>query len=297
MRPPPLIALLILLTVSWASSSRFASRANAFGQGNEPAVRLPNNADSFKFAVLGDSGTGDKAQYELADQMAALHDRFEYDTVILLGDNIQGRERPQDFVNKFELPYKRLLGKGVKFYATLGHEDSREQRFYKLFNMRGRIHYTFSLRPDVQFFVLESTYLTSAQLEWVEKELTASQSAWRIAVLHHPLYSSGRRHGSDLTLRKALEPLFVKYNVSAVFSAHDNFYERIKPQNGISYFVVGSGGKLRQDDIDRSSGLTANGFDTDLAFLAAEIDGGRMFFNVISRTGQTVDSGELTRSE
>ncbi len=90
---------------------------------------------------------------------------------------------------------------------------------------------------------------------------------------HHPLYSSGDRHGSDIRLRKVLEPLFVKYNVSVVLNGHDHFYERIKPQKGISYFVVGSGGKLREGNIDRSTGLTASGFDTDLAFMAAEIVG------------------------
>jgi len=37
------------------------------------------------------------------------------------------------------------------------------------------------------------------------------------------------------------------------------------------------------------------GFDTDLAFMAAEINGDEMHFNVISRLGQTVDSGVLTR--
>ena len=92
-----------------------------------------------------------------------------------------------------------------------------------------------------------------------------------------------------------LEPLFVKYNVSVVLTGHDHFYERVKPQKGITYFVVGSGGQLRAGNIDRSSGITAKGFDTDLAFMAAEITGDKMYFNVISRAGQTVDSGIVTR--
>ena len=92
-----------------------------------------------------------------------------------------------------------------------------------------------------------------------------------------------------------LEPFFVKYNVSVVFSGHDHFYERVKPQKGITYFVVGSGGKLRVGNIDRRSGMTAKGFDTDQAFMAAEIIGDEMYFNAISRMGQTVDSGVLTR--
>jgi hypothetical protein len=48
-------------------------------------------------------------------------------------------------------------------------------------------------------------------------------------------------------------------------------------------------------NIDRKSGITAKGFDTDLAFMAAEISGDQMYFNAISRVGQTVDSGVFTR--
>jgi hypothetical protein len=91
-----------------------------------------------------------------------------------------------------------------------------------------------------------------------------------------------------------LEPLFLKYNVSLVLNGHDHFYERIKPQKGIAYFVVGSGGQLRVGNIDRGTGITAKGFDTDLAFMAAEIVGDEMYFNVISRLGQIVDSGVIT---
>jgi len=271
-----------------------ASAAEA-QQAAQPSVALPNKNGSFKFAVLGDFGTGDATQYQLATQMVRLRGQFKYDFVAMVGDNLYGSERPQDFTKKFEIPYRPLLDAGVKFYGALGNHDAREQRFYKLFNMNGRLYYTVKPKADVRFFFLESTYPVPEQIKWVENELKNSDSNWKIAVFHHPLYSSGDRHGSDLRLREVLEPLFLKYNVSVVLNGHDHFYERIKPQKGIQYFVVGSGGKLRAGNIDRRSGLTARGFDTDLAFMAAEIDGDQMYFNAVSRSGQIVDSGVLTR--
>jgi 3',5'-cyclic AMP phosphodiesterase CpdA len=276
-------------------SISFASLLILMAQSSAAPVPLPNQTNSFKFVVLGDSGTGEQPQYELADQMAALRERFKYDVVLLLGGNVYGSERPSDFVKKFEAPYKRLLEGGVIFHAAIGNEDSREQQYYKNFNMNGNTHYTFEPRSDVQFLALDSTYFTKEQIDWLEATLKQSKAAWKIVYLHHPLYSSGRRHGSSSALRRLLEPLLVKYNVTVVFSAHDNVYERTKPQNDITYFVVGSGGKLRQGDIDRNTGLTASGFDTDLAFVAAETTGDQMYFNAISRTGQTVDSGVLAR--
>ena len=73
-----------------------------------------------------------------------------------------------------------------------------------------------------------------------------------------------------------------------------NIVERAHPLYS-SYVVVGSSGTVRGGDINRSSRLTASAFDLDLAFLAAEIGGDTMSFNVISRAGQTVDTGRVTR--
>jgi 3',5'-cyclic AMP phosphodiesterase CpdA len=228
--------------------------------------------------------------------MNRVHDVFPFELVTLVGDNLYGSERPQDFQTKFETPYKPLLDAGVKFYASLGNHDANEQRFYKLFNMDGKTYYTFKApKQDVRFFVLESTYMTPEQIAWLEKELKDSKEDWKIAYFHHPPYSSGDRHGSDAKLREVLEPMFVKYNVSVVLTGHDHFYERVKPQKGIVYFVVGSGGQLRKGNIDRSSGITAAGNDTDLVFLAAEINGDEMTFNAVSRTGQVIDKGVITR--
>jgi 3',5'-cyclic AMP phosphodiesterase CpdA len=269
------------------------ARVQAPQTAAEP-VALPNKEDSLKFGVLGDFGTGDREQYQLADQMAKLHTRFPYDIVVTVGDNLYGSERPQDFVKKFEAPYKPLLDAGVKFYASLGNHDAREQSRYKLFNMDGRTYYTFKApKEDVRFFALESDYPRPEQIAWLQQELEKSNETWKIPYFHHPLYSSGERHGSDLTLRQTLEPLFIKFGVSVVLTGHDHFYERTKPQNGIVYFVVGSGGQLRRGNIDRNTGLTARGFDTDLAFMAAEISGDEMYFNTISRQGTIVDSGMI----
>lgn len=300
MRSRRLVAPLLLLLViagTGCGNSGFGSGTVAEAQQApaEAVVALPNTEGSFKFGVLGDFGTASTAQYQLAEQMAKLHGRFKYDVVVLVGDNLYGSDRPQDFKNKFEIPYKPLLDAGVKFYASLGNHDAREQRYYKLFNMDGKLYYTFSPGPDVRFFALESTYPVPEQFQWLENELKASSSNWKIAFFHHPLYSSGDRHGSDIRLREVLEPLFLKYNVSLVLNGHDHFYERVKPQKGIAYFVVGSGGQLRKGNIDRGSGITAKGFDTDLAFMAAEIKGDEMYFNAVSRTGAIVDSGMLTR--
>jgi len=258
-------------------------------------ISLPNAPDSLKFAVIGDSGTGSKSQYTIAEKLIASRAKFPYEFVLMMGDNLYSGSGPKDFDKKFEKPYAQLIGNGVKFYATLGNHDNPNERFYKNFNMNGERYYTFKPRNGVRIFSLDSNYMDQKQLDWLEKELTASGSDWKIAYFHHPLYSSGGAHGSDVPLREQLEPLFLKHGVDVVFSGHEHFYERIKPQKGIYYFTSGGAAKLREGDVATHSELTAKAFDTGYHFMLIELGKDTMHFQVISDQGKTVDSGSLKR--
>jgi len=258
-------------------------------------VSLPDKPDAVRFAVIGDSGTGTPQQYELGKLMADCRKPFPFQFVIMNGDNLYGAQAPRDFKKKFEEPYKTLLDGGVKFYASLGNHDDPVQRSYGGFDMGGKRFYSFEPKNGIKFYALDSNYMDKEELDWLTKELAGSKEPWKIAFFHHPLYSSGAKHGSDVPLRSILEPLFVQSGVSVVFSGHDHFYERIKPQRGIQYFVCGSSGKVRTDNIRPHTDLTAKGFDTDLTFMLVEISGDEMFFQTLSRTGQTIDSGSVHR--
>ena len=258
-------------------------------------LTLPQKEGSLHFAVIGDTGTGDKNQNAVAGELANVRAKFPFDFVIMMGDNMYGGDRPSDFVKKFEMPYKPLLDAGVKFYAALGnHDDPANQRAYKPFNMNGERFYTFRPKPGVRFFALDSNYMDKSQTDWLEKELAASGSDWKIAFFHHPLYSSGGTHGSDTKLREQLEPVFLKYGVDAVFSGHEHFYERIKPQKGIYYFVSGGAGKVRKGDVEKTD-LTAKAFDTGYHFMLIELAKDTLNFQVVTDQGKIVDAAALPR--
>ena len=256
-------------------------------------TRPPVGKDSVKFLVLGDTGTGDRAQYDVAAQVWKSHQVFPYEFAIMLGDNIYGSERPRDFSQKFEKPYKPLLDANIPFHASLGNHDDPNQRYYKPFGMDGQRFYSYQ-KHDVRFFALDSNYMDKDQQAWLDKELSASDARWKVAYFHHPLYSSGEAHGSEVDLRVIVEPMFIKHGVDVVFAGHEHFYERIKPQRGIAYFTSGGAAKLREGDI-RMGALTARGFDTEQSYMLVEIDGDVMRFQTISRRGKVVDSGEIAR--
>jgi len=276
--------LLAILAAAVVTGSLEASR-----QAEGPAGAPP----SLRFAVIGDNGTGERPQYEVGEQMASARGRFPFEFVIMLGDNMYGRQRPADFVDKFEQPYAPLLKAGVLFYAALGNHDDPTNRFYAGFNMGGERYYTF-VRKHVRFFVFDTNMMDPAQLRWIGQTLARARESWKICYFHHPLYSSGGRHGSDIELRVALEPLMLEHGVHVAFSGHEHVYERTHPQKGITYFVEGSSGKLRRGDITRTD-LTAASFDEDRTFMLVGITGDELSFQTISRAGRVVDSGVIHR--
>jgi 3',5'-cyclic AMP phosphodiesterase CpdA len=256
-------------------------------------LTLPNRGGSVKFVVLGDFGSGDAHEYEVAARMADFRARFPFEFVITTGDNIIGRQDgPADFVEKFERPFQSLLRARVPFYATLGNHDKPSNRSYPLWGMNGRRYYSFAVE-NVRFFALDSNRPDRAELAWIDEALSGANEAWKICYFHHPLYSNGVRHGPTLELRVLLEPILLRHGVDVVFSGHDHVYERLKPQAGISYFVTGAGGQ----DVRtlRRSTATAASFDREQTFTAVEVAGADLFFQTVSRSGITVDAGVIRK--
>jgi predicted phosphodiesterase len=270
----------------------------------QDGLKLPMKNGSIRFLVIGDAGTGGDAQKKVADRIVQVHKTFPFEFAIMLGDNLYGGESAADYRRKFEEPYRPLLDAGVKFYATLGNHDDPAQRFYKNFNMNGERYYSFKapkpgldLVGGVRFFALDSNYMSKEQVEWLDKALAASGSDWKVAFFHHPIYSSGEKHGSNESLREQVEPLFIKHGVDVVFTGHEHFYERLKPQHGITYFVSGAAAKLRKGNIASDSQLTAKGHDTGYTFMIVEVAGDELHFQTIDADGRTVDSGMIKRRE
>lgn len=288
-----LLALLNAVVIAQGQSSRLNGNSNGDSRPNGTTkISLPNKEGNVRFLVIGDTGTGSNQQNELAKIMLRYRQVFPYEFVLMVGDNMYGSEKAADYKSKFENVYRPLLDQKVKFYAALGNHDESNQRFYEFFNMEGQEYYRFN-KGNVTFYALNSNYMDKKQVEWLEGKLATDTAEWKIAYFHHPPYSSGGKHGSDAKLRAIVEPLFVKHGVNIVFTGHEHFYERIKPQKGIYYFISGSGGKLRKGDVKKGSPLTAKAYDADMSFMLVEVNGSQLHFQVVSRKGETVDAGVL----
>ena len=178
----------------------------------------------------------------------------------------------------------------MPFYATLGNDDDANERFYPPFHMDGARYYTYTKGP-VHFFALDSTHMDATQIVWLEARLREAGNAdWKVCYFHHPLYSSARHHGPDVALRKQIQACLSNTGVDVVLSGHDHVYQRLRPQQGIVYFVEGSSGKLRAGNL-KPSPMTAKGFDADRSFMLIEFASDDMYFEAVSRLGVVVGLG------
>jgi predicted phosphodiesterase len=260
---------------------------------------LEPSQKSIKFALIGDWGSGDKEEGSLVRRLLETHKGSPVDFVVTAGDNIYPNGSGRYFASRFETPFADMINQRVNFYAVLGNHDVREGRqdqcCYPGFNMGGKSYYSVKKGDGLaEFFMLDSNDFNREQADWLDRALAGSSSRWKIAVFHHPIYSSGKWHGSDMKLRKELEPILNKYKVQLGFSGHDHIYERVMPQNGVTYFVSGNSGKVRRGDVRKNSGITAASFDTDNSFMIVEIDDKKTSFQSVCESGEVVDRGEIS---
>jgi hypothetical protein len=259
---------------------------------HDQVLPVPDLPGGIVFAALGDSGSGNSSQYQVADAMLRYFTnsrRFSF--VLMLGDNLYH----DDYTNEFLTPYKELLDRGVMFYAALGNHDRELQRHFKPFNMNDRQYYAFN-KGNARFVVLDSNQPTDpVQMKWLEAAYGDTGNKWRIAYFHHPLYSSGEHaEQSRDVIRPALEPALVRNKVDVAFAGHEHLYERIAAQQNVRYFVSGGGGRslysIQRSPFDEAA-VSAH------HFMILALAGDQLFFEAVTPQGRMLDCGLLWRTK
>ena len=136
------------------------------------------------------------------------------------------------------------------FNIDLPNYQSAAKGIYYSFDY-GHIHFTVLNTGDAD----SSGALTSAQLDWLKKDLAATKQKWKIVALHNPLYSPGK-YGSDegynavaLALRDQLNPVFSQYKVDLVLNGHDHVYSQ-------SYPIAADGTTIKDGEKSTVDGTT-----------------------------------------
>ena len=205
-----------------------------------------------KFLVIGDSGTGDRYQYEVAATIVEARKRFPVRASrSCWATTCTAASGRNDYVKKFEQPYKPLLDAGVKFYASLGNHDEPTQRFYEPFNMDGKRYYTFKQEGRGVLRARQQLHDAGAARMAEDASSSARMRSGRFRT--STTRSIPRATG---TVRSAICRCWSSRSssqngVDVVFAGHEHFYERLKPQKGIIYITQGGAAKLRRGNIKR----------------------------------------------
>lgn len=214
---------------------------------------------SIKFAALGDYGDDNSAEQAVAD----LIDNSVVDFIITTGDNSYGNDFDTNigkYFSDYIGDYQGVHGSGSaenRFFPSPGNHDNMSI-YLSYFNLPGtnipssntsgnERYYDF-IRGPVHFFALNSNSAepdgisaTSTQAQWLQAQLAASASTWKIIYMHHPPYSAGK---DEQIMRWPYED----WGASAVLCGHHHSYQRIHRDdnndgNIIRYFVTGLGGR------------------------------------------------------
>ena len=258
------------------------SRANA-----QPRLLRPDGGGLHLLAV-GDFGSANKEQVDVADQMSAFAKSLNAPLagVLALGDNFYGKFRIERFQSGFEDMYsKKTLD--CNFYACLGNHDYEHvgkdkppvtkadwQLRYAAENPQSRWKlpakwYVEELKdakgPLVRMIVLDGNPIITdeeklAQKEFLEAELERKTTApWTWMVNHFPMFTSSSERKDNRTLIKSWGPHLQKHNISHFFAGHDHSLQHLEVEGYKTSFVIsGGGGRALDGILETHRGFTAS---------------------------------------
>jgi len=271
----------------------------------EPAA-WTTDGDSLRFAAIGDNGSGGRQAMAVAQRMASTYRQQPFGLVALLGDISYYGKFEHRYEEVFRRPMAPLIDAGVGFELAIGNhdadlrhsDDALEEIEAELRLLGTPSRYYMTTHGPADLFYLDSSTPgvfgpdSATPWEWLDDALASATSQWKIVLLHHPLYSSGR-HGSTIGARERLEPILGRHKVDLVLAGHDHHYERTHPQHGITYLV--SGGGCKTTSVGRSDFTAAAA--SLLQFLLIDIKGDRLDARCIGVDGAIVDRFVLRARE
>ena len=257
-----------------------------------------------RFAVIGDYGTGEQPEADVA----ALVKSWNPDFIITTGDNnypngaaVTIDQNIGQFFHEFISPYQGGYGDGAlenRFFPSLGNHDWQSedaQPYLDYFTLPGNERYYEYVWGPIHFFVLDSDThepdgadINSTQAVWLQSQMGISDRPWKIVYMHHPPYSSGL-HGSIDWMQWP----FAEWGADAVISGHDHTYERIS-RDGITYFVNGLGGRSNYPFFGSVRGSQVR-YNLDYGAMLVEASEDNISFQFINRQDVLIDVIKLTR--
>lgn len=220
------------------------------------------------------------------DDVAQLVNSLHPEAFLALGDIQYESGSYKSFINVYDKSFGSL--KNITYPVPGNHEYYSSLSGYNQYFGEGYLYYSHDIGPW-HFVGLDSENITTDQLNWLNQDLANTASNCVIAYWHRPRWSSGV-HGNYKPVQAFWEALGEN---STVLSGHDHHYERFNPIDGITQFVVGTGGKsLRNISSPRSD--SAFTYDDNFGVLVLDLYQDSYTWYFISIDYVIIDSGTVS---
>jgi len=248
----------------------------------------------FRFAVLGDSGSGSSRQRAVARQI----ERQDVDFIVHTGDVVYWDGKDRDYQKKFYRPYRTLISR-IPIFPVLGNHDvmtANGQAWVDNFVLPGNERYYSFDYADASFIVMDSNRVDSDSARWLEQALAARTGVWKFVVFHDPPFAARIDNNGNKRVRDLWVPVLERYRVDLVFSGHYHVYTRFRKRNGVTYIIEGVGGDhLRPKDLQGDTTNVVASDHREFGFGLVEVGARSVTMKHITETGKVVDSFLLAK--
>ncbi|NJL75712.1 MAG: metallophosphoesterase [Saprospiraceae bacterium] len=269
------------------------------------------DSSAYMFALVGDSQRNNTTPWAWG-KIAALVWQDRPSFVVHAGDLVDKGLEKKDWLENF-FPNGHQLMSRVPLYPVLGNHEQDAPYYYQyIVAPKPEYYYTFKY-GNAQFFMIDTNRDVtegSEQYEWLEWELAKSTATWKIAVHHHPPYSSDNNDHGDAfkalstlgTKARNLVPLYEQYGLDFCLFGHTHLYERTWPlkenrinmKEGVVYINSGGAGGGLEDFAP-----TRNWFTLELQsvhhYCTFAIYDKNLVFKAIDHEGKLLDAFQMQK--
>jgi hypothetical protein len=255
-----------------------------------------------RVVAMGDFGAGSQGQRDVAAAIVTLGKAQPFDLGITLGDNfypagMTGTDDPR-WRDWWEALYGPL---GITFYPSLGNHEwysddgAAAELAYRSPTWRFPApYYTFTAGP-VQFFAIDTTEISEAEILWLDHAIAASTSRWKVVYGHHPIFAPERNAKAGIYMTYMQERLWpvLKGRVDAYLCGHQHAMAHMDPRDGVHFFMSGGGGApLGKVARNAPGALFA---ESRFGFLTLDANAAEMKIAIFDTDGKPFDSEAITK--
>jgi len=257
---------------------------------------------AIRIVGMGDFGSGFESQRTVAAEIVRMGRDKPFDFGVTFGDNfypsgMKGTDDPR-WRDWWEDLYGPLA---ITFYPSLGnHEWYSDDGAAAEIAYRSPTwdlpapYYTYTAGP-VQFFVVDTTEISEAQVLWLDKAIGASSSKWKVVYGHHPIFAPERnaKAGSYMKYMQARLWPVIRGRVDAYLCGHQHAMAHMDPRDGVHFFMSGGGGAELAKVSKKAPGIMFA--ESAFGFLTLEADKATMRIGIFDTDGKPFDSEVITK--